>query len=219
MSPTNVFITGCNRGIGLELVKQFLKSPNPPKNLFATCRDPSKASELTDLAKDNPSLKVLALEVTNHAAYPDIVSQVEKVVGEEGLNLLINNAGVLPDPRGTEVTPELMRQGFEVNTIAPLFITKAFLPLLRAANAKNNAAPVGVSRAAAILMSTAVASIAENTGGQITAYRSSKTALNMVMTNLSLELRSEGILVMSMHPGWVKTDMGGPNGLIDTETW
>jgi len=67
-------------------------------------------------------------------------------------------------------------------------------------------------------MSTAVASISENTGGSNTAYRCSKTALNMAMKNLSIELNDSGILVMAMHPGWVLTEMGGPNALITTET-
>ncbi len=68
------------------------------------------------------------------------------------------------------------------------------------------------------MMSTAVASIADNSGGGNYAYRCSKVALNMAMKNFSIDLRDKGVLVMSMHPGWVRTDMGGPNGLIDTET-
>ena len=111
-----------------------------------------------------------------------------------------------------------MRQAFEVNTIGPLFFAKTMLPLLRKASTTNSNLPVGTTRAAIVMMSTAVASIAENSGGGVYAYRSSKAALNMVMKNLSLELKKDDILVMSMHPGWVKTEMGGPNALITTET-
>lgn len=106
----------------------------------------------------------------------------------------------------------------QVNCIAPLFLSKALLPLLQAAATTNASCPIGVSRSAIVMMSTAVGSIAENTGGGIVAYRVSKTALNMAMKGLAIELKSSGILVLSMHPGWVKTDMGGPNALIDTET-
>ena len=98
-----------------------------------------------------------------------------------------------------------------------MFLTKALLPQLKAAAAREHALPLGVQRAAVVMMSTAVASLAENTGGGLTAYRASKTALNMVMKNLSIELKGDGILVLAMHPGWVKTDMGGPNAMIDTD--
>ncbi len=77
---------------------------------------------------------------------------------------------------------------------------------------------MSVRRACVVMMSTAVASVAENSGGGNYAYRCSKTALNQAMKNLSIELGPSGILVMSMHPGWVKTEMGGPNALIDSET-
>ena len=177
---------------------------------FLPYRDPAKATELTDLAKANSSLRVLQLDVTDHSAFPKVVEEVTAAVGaEEGLNLLINNAGVLPPERSTPggVTAEMMRQAFEVNTVAPLFLTKAFLPLLTTAANKNAASPVGISRSTIVMMSTAVASIAENSGGGVTAYRASKTALNMVMKNLSIELKDTGILIMAMHPGWVGAEM------------
>ena len=87
-------------------------------------------------------------------------------------------------------------------------------------NFSGGSGPEGMSvgRAAAIQMSTAVASIAENSGGKSYAYRASKSALNMAMKCLSIDLQPEGILVMTMHPGWVQTEMGGPGALIDTTT-
>ena len=75
MSPSNILITGCNRGIGLELVKEFLKLK--PANLFATCRDPAKADDLNALGKDNPNLHVLKLEITDHSAYQGIADKVK----------------------------------------------------------------------------------------------------------------------------------------------
>ncbi|TRY76693.1 hypothetical protein TCAL_07908 [Tigriopus californicus] len=218
MSPKNILITGCNRGIGLEFVKQYLTGANPPTHLFATCRNPDKAPELVELSKAHSNLHVLTLDVTNHASFPELVHSISQVVDQEGLNLVLNNAGLLPSEKEGGVTPEKMREAFEVNTIAPLFLSKALLPLVKIAAQKDASAPMGIEKGAIVLMSTAVASISENSGGGNTAYRASKTALNQVMKNLSIELKSDGILVMALHPGWVMTDMGGPNALINTET-
>ncbi len=77
---------------------------------------------------------------------------------------------------------------------------------------------MGIKRAAVVMMSTKVASIDDNSGGGNYAYRCSKIALNMAMKNLSIEMKDRGVLVMSMHPGWVQTSMGGGNALIDTDT-
>ncbi len=218
MSPKNVFITGCNRGIGLELVKQFLKGSS--ENIFATCRDPSKATELNDLAKAHPGkLHILKLEVTDYPAFKSLLDHVSKVVGDNGLNLMINNAGMLPDSplTGKATSKEDMRQAYEVNTIAPTFLTIEFLPLLKKAAEKNSDKPIGIDRAAVIMMSSSVGSIAENGMGRLLAYRCSKIALNMAMKNLSLEFKDQNIFIMAMHPGWVKTDMGGSNAKITTE--
>jgi len=219
MSSFSVLITGCNRGIGLELVKQFLKKNPPPNHLFATARNTTAAGELTELAASNENLHLIQLDVTNYTDYPEVVKQVSQIVGDRGLNLVINNAGLLPQNRDLEsVTPEDMRNAFEVNCVAPLFLTKALLPLLKQAAQANAEQPVGIQKAAIIQMSTAVASIAENSGGGTYAYRCSKAALNMAMKSLSVDLAGTNILEMSMHPGWVLTDMGGPNAQITTET-
>lgn len=219
MSPRSVLITGCNRGIGLELVKQYLKLDNPPTHLLATYRDPSSSEELLALAKGNERLQALQFDVAKRDTYSDFVNQVSGIVGpEKGLNLLINNAGFMAENRDlNSITAEEMIESYEVNCIAPLFLTREFLPLLKAAI--NPEKPkFCIDQAASILMSTAVASIAENTGGSLYPYRASKAGLNMVMKSLSVDLKDTGILIMSMHPGWVKTRMGGPNALIDTET-
>lgn len=107
MSPKSILITGCNRGIGLELVKQYLKSSSPPNHLFATCRDPSKAEELSALAKENAHLHILTLDVTDHEAYPGIAAKVGEIVGDAGLNMVINNAGILPAERSNPTTPQV----------------------------------------------------------------------------------------------------------------
>jgi len=217
MSPRSVLITGCNRGIGLELVKQYLLQDQPPKNLLATYR--TMSDELQALADNNASLKLIKMDVTDFDSFPTIVKQVEGVCKEEGLNLLINNAGLLPSNRSLDsVTPEDMMNAYKVNCVAPLFFTRALLPLLEKAATQAGQGSRSVDRAAAVLMSTAVASIQENTGGSTYAYRCSKSGLNMAMKSLSVDLADKGVLVMAMHPGWVLTEMGGPNAMITTET-
>jgi len=219
MAPQSVFITGCNRGIGLELVKQFLTCSSPPKHIFATYRTEANSGDLLDLAKTNPSLTPVKMEVTDTASYPALVEQVGSVLGEDGLNLLINNAGVLPQNRDLEaVTPADMEAAFLTNCVAPLFLARAFLPLLQCAADRQPHLGLGVQRAAIVQMSTAVASINENTGGGLYAYRCSKAALNMSMKSLAVDLANKGILVLALHPGWVQTQMGGPNAQITTET-
>jgi len=215
----SVLITGCNRGIGLELVKQFLKKNPSPAHLFATARNTTAAGELSELAAANENLHLVQLDVTNFKDYPEAVKQVSQIVGENGLNLLINNAGLLPQNRDLDaVTPEDMMNAFEVNCVAPLFLSKAFLPLIKKAADVNSVEPIGIHRAAIVQMSSSVGSIAENSGGGLYAYRCSKAALNMGMKSLSVDLTGTNILEMSMHPGWVLTDMGGPNAQITTET-
>lgn len=219
MSPRSILITGCNRGIGLELVKQYLKPDNRPTHLLATFRDPDSSQELLDLAKENECLKALKFDVGQRETYSNFVKQVSEIVGtENGLNLLIHNAGFMAENRELDkITPEEMIKSYEINCIGPLFLTREFLPLLKTA-IKPDKAKFSVDQAASILMSTAVASIAENSGGSLYPYRCSKSGLNMAMKSLSVDLKDTGILVMAMHPGWVKTRMGGPNALIDTET-
>ena len=172
MSPTNVLITGCNRGIGLELVKNFLKLDNPPTHLLATFRDEKSSEELLKMAEENANLHPVKFDIVKRDTFPDFVSKVSAIVGpDQGLNLVIQNSGYLADHKELDnITPEDMIYSYEVNCVGPLFLTRELLPLLKAAVSKDK--PLfTVDNAACILMSTAVASIAENTGGKIYPYR------------------------------------------------
>jgi len=220
--PRSVLITGCNRGIGLELVRQFLKhkTHSAPEILIATCRNPDKADELQAVATEHKNLHVLKLDVNDTDSFDGFVKSVGDIVGDaNGLNLLVNNAGMLPSNRALDVvTPEDMMDAYKTNCIGPMFLTRALMPLLKTAAGAKDGEAMSIGRAAAVQMSTAVASIAENSGGGSYAYRCSKSGLNMAMKNLSIDLKGSNIMVMAMHPGWVLTDMGGPNALIDTTT-
>lgn len=215
VSPSSIFITGANRGIGLELVKQYLGRTPAPKHLFAGYR--TMSDDLKRLDDSSPNLILVKLDMTDYKGFAAVAKEVEKVVGGKGLNLLINNAGMIP-PNSRELdalTPEAMVEGFQVNCLGPLFLTKALLPLLK--TAATGGSSLSVRRAAAVQMSTSIASIAENGMGKHYAYRCSKVALNMAMKNLSLDLDGTGVLTMAMHPGWVQTDMGGSSASLTTE--
>jgi len=211
MGLTSVLVTGANRGIGLEFVKQFLALANPPQHVFATCRQPDEAKELQSLASANNNLHVLELELKNYASYDDLVGQVRDVLGDNGLDSLVNNAGMYHKVSLEDGGPELMVDNFEVNAVTPLMLTRAFLPLLRQAVA-NKRQPIVAN------ITSKMGSIADNGSGNHYAYRASKTALNSISKSLSVDLGKEGIICFPLHPGWVLTDMGGPNALIDTKS-
>lgn len=200
MSKPHLFITGANRGIGLEMVKQFAQSN---WQISACCRNPATATELSALAQANTDIKLYALDVTDYQAVANLASQLK----DTSFDLLINNAGIY-GPKGSSLDNldlEAWRQVFETNTIAPLKLIQAFTPHVAASQGKRVA-----------VLSSKMGSISDNQSGSAYIYRSSKTALNQVIKSLSIDLSPQGIQVIALHPGWVRTEMGGPNGLIDT---
>jgi len=219
MSPRSILVTGCNRGIGLEFVRQFLARSPSPKHIFATYRDPNTASDLLSLASNSPILHPIQFEVTDTASYPALCNQITETVGEDGLNLVINNAGIKPVPGDLQsIRPEAMLSAFQTNCVAPLFLSRALLPLLQIAANKESGKKLGVERAAIVQISAIIASVANTaaTGGGMYPYRCSKTALNMAMKSMAVDLKNTGILTLAIHPGWVKTNMGGEGAMITT---
>ena len=130
MSLQSVLVTGANRGIGLEFVRQLLSSSSPPIHLIATTRQSSN-SELEKLRRENKSLHLLELDTTNFDRLSDFAHKVKQIVGDDGIDTLINNAGISITTSLDDVTAEDMIKNFTVNTVAPLMITKALLPLLK----------------------------------------------------------------------------------------
>lgn len=200
-SPWTVVVTGASRGIGLELTRQYAERGC---RVFATCRDPASAGDLQALSTSSPGVEILALDVTDAGQIDSLAAKLER----EPLDLLLNNAGVYGRKRLalSEIEPEEWLSVMATNTVAPLLVTRALLPGLR----------IGRGRRVA-MMSSKVGSVSDNSSGGNYAYRTSKAALNQVVKNLSIELAPDGIVVVALHPGWVRTEMGGPNALIEVE--
>ncbi|KAM9061305.1 uncharacterized protein LOC100934230 isoform X2 [Sarcophilus harrisii] len=192
---SSVLVTGSNRGLGLEFIRQLLQLPHPPQMLFATCRNPSGAQELQKLAAQHSNVRILPLD------------QLKGL----GLNLLINNAGrAFSDSIHTE-SEENMHVLYQIHVSSNLKICQTFLPLLKKAAQTGPQDALSCSRAAIINMSSTAGSISELLGwelGPCLSYRCSKAALNMLTRCLGLALKKEGILCVAIHPGWVQTDMG-----------
>jgi NAD(P)-dependent dehydrogenase (short-subunit alcohol dehydrogenase family) len=195
--PT-VFITGAGRGLGFEFARQYLADG---WRVLATCRENASAKRLRALGKN---VKVHVLDVTDNAR----VAHVAKLLKREAIDVLINNAGIYgprPQPMGGidhAVWGEVMR----VNTMAPLRVCECFLDHVARSERKL-----------IVAVTSRMGSIGENTSGGSYIYRSSKAALNAVMRSLAADLKPRGIAVAVLHPGWVRTDMGGPSAQIDAE--
>jgi len=197
----NVLITGASRGIGLEFVRYCMQ-----KNwrVFACCRHPQQADSLLNTAKlANGRVSVHVVDMEEQATIQALAYELRN----EAIDMLINNAGIYgsDDMRFGNVDVASWRQAFEINTIAPLKMVEAFAENLR----------MGQSKTVACL-SSKMGSMADNGYGNSYIYRSSKAALNAVVKSLSIDLREQGIKAVALHPGWVKTDMGGPNAEIST---
>ncbi|KAM6324758.1 uncharacterized protein O3Q21_005316 isoform 1-T1 [Podargus strigoides] len=209
----SVLVTGANRGIGLGLVRHFLGLPSPPKWVFAACRDPKgqRAQELQNLASKHHNLVIIPLDVTDPTSIKAAAASVGEQLGGSGLNLLINNAGTAKLVSLGSETLESMTQVYTTNTIGPLLVSQAFLPLLKTAAQGSPGSALSCSKAAIINMSSSAGSIEELYlwgPTHVVSYRSSKAALNMLTKCQSLGYREHGILCVALHPGWVQTSMG-----------
>lgn len=202
MTGTTVMVTGANRGLGLEFVRQY---SDAGCTVFATCRDPDAAPALGEIAASSDGrVRMLQLDVVD----PARIAALRRSLAGKAIDLLINNAGVY-GPRGggiARLDEAAWLEVLRVNSIAPLQLTGALLENLDAGRDKT---VIGIS--------SRMGSIADNTSGGAYIYRSSKAALNAALRSASIDLRERGICVAILHPGWVATDMGGPQALIDTK--
>uniref|UniRef100_UPI0037E75519 C-signal-like n=1 Tax=Semicossyphus pulcher TaxID=241346 RepID=UPI0037E75519 len=215
----SVLITGANRGLGLEMVKQLLEGPLDRK-LFACCRDPDgpRAEALRALKKKHPdNIDIIRMDVSDLNSIKKSAEQVATKLGDEGLNLLINNAGTISKSTLHDSTAEDMQNIFNVNVIGPMNVMKEFLPLLRVAKEASKMSGMSCSKAAVIGISSVLGSMemAKLSYSSFPAlpYRISKAGLNML--TLCAAAENDGILFSLLHPGWVRTEMGGEDGEID----
>ncbi|XP_060783105.1 C-signal [Neoarius graeffei] len=217
----SILITGTSRGLGLQMVKHLVGISERPHKIIATARNPVKAQELQQIAKSHPEVYIVPLDVTNDVSIAAAVQKVSSIVGPTGLNCLINNAATMIASDLNTVTRDGMMTTFQSNTVSPLFVTKAFLPLLCAAAGVCDGGVLSVNRAAVINVSSILGSVQLNWGeGAVLksyAYRTSKAGLNMVTRCLAVDLEPDGILCTVVHPGWVQTDMGGKEAPMTPE--
>ena len=195
-----VLITGANRGIGLEFSKQYAADG---WRVLACCREPQAASALQSLASKHTNIEILALDVADFTQIDALAAQLK----HENIDLLINNAGVYPSSSFGDVDYSAFADGFKINSMAPLKMAEAFVKHITRSQLKQIAT-----------LSSKMGSIDDNGSGESYSYRSSKCAVNMVMKSLSIDLKPYGISVVTLHPGWVQTDMGGQNAMINTQT-
>ncbi|PIC34826.1 hypothetical protein B9Z55_014366 [Caenorhabditis nigoni] len=224
MAPKTIFITGANRGIGLGLVKELLKVSGV-ETIVAGARNIDGAKELQSLAKSDSRVHLLAVDVANDESITNSVNSVAGLVGERGLNLLINNAGVI-EPYGTSSTPNraTVLKCIDVNAVSALLVSQHFLPLLQKAAAKEDGDALSADRAAIVNIGSDCASQALNLrgsgpGNSLLAYKMSKVAMVSFSRSMAADFKNLNIpvLITNIHPGWVQTDMGGSNAEISVD--
>ncbi len=193
-TASTVLITGANRGIGLEFARQYLLEG---WRVIAACRTPERAQQLQQLAGGSAGrLNTLALDVSAASS----VAQAAARLANEPLDLLLNCAGIMGGARQSlgQIDYADWARVLEVNTLGPVRVLEAFRAHLERS-----------ARRVAVTLTSGMGSITENTSGGWVAYRTSKAALNMAMKCAALELAARRIVCVVMHPGWVRTDMGG----------
>lgn len=188
-------ITGSNRGLGLEWVRQYAEEG---WKIHATCRHPLEAKELQGLAEGNKNISIHRMDVTN----PHEINALSVKLRNEPIDLLINNAGIYlekySDLELAHISYDEWLYAFQVNTIGAIRVTRAFQE-----NLEKGTRPV------VVIITSHMASIADIAAPGAYYYRSTKAALNAAMEGIAFELKPKGVGVLLLHPGWVRTRMGG----------
>jgi len=194
---TTILVTGANRGIGLEFVKQYAADG---ADLIACCREPGKAAELKAV---KGKVRVMALDVADAAS----IAALKKDLGGAAIDILINNAGISgPRDRTADPIPsDQWVEVFAVNSVAPVAVAFALQDNLKKGHDKK-----------LVTITSQLGSIANHGGGALP-YHASKAAVNSFMHGLSKEWAKDGIAIGIFHPGWVKTDMGGQAAPVTPE--
>ena len=193
----NILITGANRGTGLKFA-EILSANN---NIYATARDITNADDLKKF--DNTEL--LELDLLNKDSIKSFCSELKDIP----LDMIINNAGIFQDEQMEEtiLDPELWLDEIMINAIGPVVLSQKLKENIMSGNDKK-----------IIFISSQMGSIDDNYSGGYYFYRTSKSALNSAAKSLSIDWKADGISVLMLHPGWVRTDMGGSNAKLDIDT-
>ncbi|MFQ5958481.1 MAG: SDR family oxidoreductase, partial [Alphaproteobacteria bacterium] len=193
--PT-ILITGASRGLGLEFARQYADAG---WRIHASCRHPDAAGDLEAFAAGAPDqVTVHRLDVADAGR----VTALAAALAGEPIDVLLNNAGVYGGKRKPfgETDYATWQQTLDINVLGPMRVAEAFADHVARSE-----------RRLIVCISSRMGSMAENTSGGAYIYRSSKAALNAVVKSLAVDLKERGITVVCFHPGWVATDMGGPD--------
>lgn len=193
---TTILITGANRGIGLELTKQYAEGGD---TVLACCRNPGDADALNNIK----GIEIFPLDVTDDTSVKALASTLKG----RPIDILINNAGINLEPQSfEEMDTDKWEETFRVNSIGPFRVIQALIENVQAGQDKK-----------LITISSKMGSVGNVYYGGSIAYSSSKSAVNMVMKIMANRFRDDGIIAVPLHPEWVRTDMGGPGARISTE--
>lgn len=191
----SVFITGSNRGLGLEFTKQYAEDN---WTVYASCRNPKKCLKLKKISEKFPNVHIIKLDVSSESE----INILRKKLQKTPIDLLINNAAILNKRKCSlqTLSKEELLESFFINAVSPLFVTRALLPNLKLGKLKT-----------IVALSSAISSITENYAGEWNnySYKTSKASLNMLMSCFANEPKFSDLRVLLLDPGWVKTDMGG----------
>ncbi|MBC9868372.1 MAG: SDR family NAD(P)-dependent oxidoreductase [Opitutae bacterium] len=203
--PEIIFITGANRGIGLGVTQHLIDAGH---TVIASCRQPDEAVALREMQKaSGEQLILLRLDVIDEDSALEAVAGIGDRV--DRIDVLFNNAGVSPGWDGA-VLEELDLTQFlptlETNIVGSVIVARACLPLLRRAKSPR-----------VVNVSSGAASLSKAPSRMHMAYAVSKAGLNMVTRMMAKQLGPEGITVVSLQPGWIKTDMGGPEADLEVD--
>jgi len=198
-----IFITGSNRGLGLEWTRQYAEEG---WRVFATCRHPAEAHALDELGRNYGSVRIFRLDVTSR----EDVRAIQWELEGEPIDILLNNAGIYLEkgrPQFGCLSRQDWQRTFAVNTVAGMLLAQALIEQVARSR-----------RRLVVAVSSHMGSIADIDDPGSYYYRSSKAALNAAMQGLAVELKPRGIGVLILHPGGVKTRMGPPDGITPEES-
>ena len=191
---SNILIIGANRGLGLEFAKQY---SNKNHNIFATTRNNSASQELNEIKNSN----IFELDLNSDESLNKFVNEISP----QKIDILIHNAGIFRD--------EQLEQDLDINAWMNEMRINAVIPIILARKLKANIQMAKDKKI--VFISSQMGSIDDNYSGRFYFYRSSKSALNSAAKSLSIDWKEDGISILIIHPGWVKTDMGGNNANLE----